>query len=97
MAARVWASDRPWMITVPPAARALANVARVRRSPVETELVQRESLRRARSAQSSKSADWISVMPAPYGIRFGRHVLPGVARGLDRGEKRVDLGRPRTS
>ena len=25
-------------------------------------------------------------------IRFGRHVLPGVARGLDRREKRVDLG-----
>ena len=64
MAARVCSSDRPWMITVPPAARALPNVLRVRRSPVDTSWC---SPKRASGqvCQSSNSADLISVMPAP--------------------------------
>ena len=66
MAARVCSSDRPWMITVPPAARASPNVVRVRRSPVDTSWCN-PNRASGQVCQSSNSADWISVMPAPYG------------------------------
>jgi len=36
IAARVCASERPWMITVPPVLRAFSKLARVSRSPVDT-------------------------------------------------------------
>jgi hypothetical protein len=54
------------MMTVPPFARALANVARVSRSPVDTSWCSpnRDS---GQFGQSSNSADVIPVMPAPYG------------------------------
>jgi hypothetical protein len=64
MALRVCSSDRPWMITVPPAARAFSKVARVSRSPVDTNWC-RAKRSSGHVGQSSKSADWISVMPAP--------------------------------
>jgi hypothetical protein len=56
MAARVCSSDRPWIITVPPAVRALAKVARVSRSPVETSWCN-PNLSSGQVCQSSKSAD----------------------------------------
>ena len=79
------------MITVPPASRALANVARVRRSPVETSWC--SAKRRVRPRLPIVEQRRLDLRHAgAIRIRFGRHVLSGVTRGLDRREKRVDLG-----
>ena len=96
MAARVCSSDRPWMITVPPAARALRERRAGEALAGRHELVQRESCIRPRLPIVEQRRLDLGHARAVR-IRFGRHILPGITRGFDRRRETRRSRRPRTS